>query len=85
MCCVARKTIKSFGHGHDNLSTYGIGKDKSVEDWRILGRRSCIKGLVEQLAMVIQFGEAQCLASDAAAAFCLYRRYAQRRNSNLQR
>ncbi|WP_225889320.1 DNA helicase RecQ [Halomicronema hongdechloris] len=27
-----------FDLGHDQLSTYGIGKDRSVDEWRLLGR-----------------------------------------------
>lgn len=25
-------------HGHERISTYGIGKDRSVDEWRLLGR-----------------------------------------------
>ena len=42
------KNQKILQYGHDNLSTYGIGKDKSVEDWRVLGRSLLHQGLVEQ-------------------------------------
>ena len=42
------KNHKILQYGHDNLSTYGIGKDKSVEDWRVLGRSLLHQGLVEQ-------------------------------------
>ncbi|QEI42316.1 ATP-dependent DNA helicase RecQ [Dolichospermum sp. UHCC 0315A] len=33
---------------HDQLSTYGIGKDKTVDEWRMLGRSLLHQGLVEQ-------------------------------------
>ncbi|WP_414526720.1 DNA helicase RecQ [Nodularia chucula] len=33
---------------HDKLSTYGIGKDKTVDEWRILGRSLLHQGLLEQ-------------------------------------
>lgn len=42
------KNQKIIQYGHHNLSTYGIGKDKSVEDWRMLGRSLLHQGLVEQ-------------------------------------
>ncbi|WP_413175678.1 DNA helicase RecQ [Anabaena azotica] len=35
---------------HDQLSTYGIGKDKTVDEWRILGRSLLHQGLLEQTA-----------------------------------
>ncbi|MBK1987133.1 DNA helicase RecQ [Sphaerospermopsis aphanizomenoides BCCUSP55] len=35
---------------HDQLSTYGIGKDKTVEEWRMLGRSLLHQGLLEQTA-----------------------------------
>ncbi|MDJ0708175.1 MAG: DNA helicase RecQ [Leptolyngbyaceae cyanobacterium MO_188.B28] len=34
--------------GHDQLSTYGIGKDKSIDEWRMLGRSLLHQGLVEE-------------------------------------
>jgi len=34
--------------GHDRLSTYGIGKDRSVEEWRLLGRSLIHQRLVEE-------------------------------------
>ena len=34
--------------GHDKLSTYGIGKDKNAEQWRMLGRSLLHQGLVEE-------------------------------------
>lgn len=42
------KKQKIEQYGHHQLSTYGIGKDKSVEDWRLLGRSLLHQGLVEQ-------------------------------------
>jgi ATP-dependent DNA helicase RecQ len=34
--------------GHDKLTTYGIGKDKSAEDWKLLGRSLLQQGLVDE-------------------------------------
>ncbi|MEM1309263.1 MAG: DNA helicase RecQ [Cyanobacteria bacterium P01_H01_bin.153] len=34
--------------GHDQLSTYGIGKDRSAEDWKLLGRSLLHQGLVDE-------------------------------------
>jgi ATP-dependent DNA helicase RecQ len=42
------KTQKIIQNGHDKLSTYGIGKDRSVDEWRMLGRSLVHKGLLEQ-------------------------------------
>lgn len=42
------KNQKILQNGHDKLSTYGIGKDKSVDDWRLLGRSLLHQGLVAQ-------------------------------------
>ncbi len=42
------KSQKILQYKHHELSTYGIGKDKSVEDWRMLGRSLLHQGLVEQ-------------------------------------
>jgi ATP-dependent DNA helicase RecQ len=33
---------------HDQLSTYGIGKDKSAEDWKLLGRTLLQQGLLNE-------------------------------------
>lgn len=33
---------------HDQLSTYGIGKDQSVEAWRVLGRSLLHQGLLDE-------------------------------------
>uniref|UniRef100_A0A832H5R7 DNA helicase RecQ n=1 Tax=Oscillatoriales cyanobacterium SpSt-402 TaxID=2282168 RepID=A0A832H5R7_9CYAN len=35
-------------NGHDKLSTYGIGKDRSADEWRMLGRSLIHQGLVEE-------------------------------------
>ncbi len=34
--------------GHDQLSTYGIGKDRTVEEWKLLGRSLLHQGLLEE-------------------------------------
>lgn len=33
---------------HDELSTYGIGKDRSAEEWKLLGRSLLHQGLVDE-------------------------------------
>lgn len=33
---------------HDQLSTYGIGKDRSIEEWKLLGRSLLHQGLVDE-------------------------------------
>jgi ATP-dependent DNA helicase RecQ len=50
MCYEVRKTQKITQNEHDKLSTYGIGKDKSVDEWRMLGRSLLHQGLLEQTA-----------------------------------
>ncbi|MFE1746045.1 DNA helicase RecQ [Coleofasciculus sp. H7-2] len=42
------KNQKIYQNGHQELSTYGIGTDKSVEDWKMLGRSLLHQGLVDQ-------------------------------------
>ena len=42
------KNQKIIQNEHDKLSTYGIGKDKSVDQWRMLGRSLLHQGLIEQ-------------------------------------
>jgi ATP-dependent DNA helicase RecQ len=42
------KNQKITQYEHDKLSTYGIGKDRSVDDWRMLGRSLLHQGLLEQ-------------------------------------
>jgi ATP-dependent DNA helicase RecQ len=38
------KKQKVIDQRHHQLSTYGIGKDRSVEEWRMLGRSYCTSG-----------------------------------------
>lgn len=42
------KTQKILQNKHDQLSTYGIGKDKTLDEWRMLGRSLLHQGLLEQ-------------------------------------
>lgn len=42
------KKEKVLQYGHHQLSTYGIGKDRSVEEWRLLGRSLLHQGLLQQ-------------------------------------
>ncbi|MBN3926876.1 DNA helicase RecQ [Nostoc sp. NMS4] len=42
------KKDKILQYEHDKLSTYGIGKDKTVDEWRMLGRSLLHQGLIEQ-------------------------------------
>ena len=42
------KKKKIEGYGHHLLSTYGIGKDKSAEEWKMLGRSLLHQGLVDE-------------------------------------
>ncbi|AKG22543.1 DNA helicase RecQ [Calothrix sp. 336/3] len=42
------KNQKVTQYEHDQLSTYGIGKDKTVDEWRMLGRSLLHQGLLEQ-------------------------------------
>jgi len=44
------KNQKIIVNKHDQLSTYGIGKDKTVDEWRMLGRSLLHQGLIEQTA-----------------------------------
>ncbi|MEB3178858.1 MAG: DNA helicase RecQ, partial [Nostocaceae cyanobacterium] len=39
---------KVLQNGHDKLSTYGIGKDKTLDEWRILARSLLHQGLLDQ-------------------------------------
>ncbi|HIK56189.1 MAG TPA: DNA helicase RecQ [Synechococcales cyanobacterium M55_K2018_004] len=39
---------KVLQHRHDELSTYGIGKDHSAEAWKILGRSLLHQGLLDE-------------------------------------
>ncbi|MHC0064424.1 DNA helicase RecQ [Nostoc sp. UIC 10890] len=42
------KKDKILQYEHDKLSTYGIGKDRTVDEWRMLGRSLLHQGLLEQ-------------------------------------
>jgi ATP-dependent DNA helicase RecQ len=42
------KNQKVLLNAHDRLSTYGIGKDKSVDQWRMLGRSLVHQGFVDE-------------------------------------
>lgn len=42
------KTEKIKQYQHDKLSTYGIGKEKSVDEWRMLARSLLHQGFLEQ-------------------------------------
>ena len=42
------KAMKIFRNGHDKLSTYGIGRDRTDEEWRLLARSLICQGLLEQ-------------------------------------
>jgi ATP-dependent DNA helicase RecQ len=42
------KNEKVLKYSHDQLSTYGIGKDRSVEDWRMLGRSLLHQRLIDE-------------------------------------
>ncbi|MBW4519107.1 MAG: DNA helicase RecQ [Scytolyngbya sp. HA4215-MV1] len=42
------KSERILKNGHDKLSTYGIGKDKTVDQWRMLGRSLIHQGLIDE-------------------------------------
>ncbi|WP_395649158.1 DNA helicase RecQ [Planktothrix agardhii] len=42
------KSKKILDRRHDQLSTYGIGKDKTAEEWKNLGRSLLRQGLLDQ-------------------------------------
>ena len=42
------KDKRILANHHDELSTYGIGKDHSTEEWRMLGRSLLHQGLVDE-------------------------------------
>ncbi|BAZ24897.1 ATP-dependent DNA helicase RecQ [Kalymmatonema gypsitolerans NIES-4073] len=44
------KSQKITQYEHDKLSTHGIGKDKTPDEWRMLGRSLLHQGLLEQTA-----------------------------------
>lgn len=37
-----------LSNGHEKLSTYGIGKDRTAEEWKMLGRSLIHQGLVDE-------------------------------------
>ncbi|KAM3091506.1 DNA helicase RecQ [Phormidesmis sp. 146-35] len=42
------KEKRILSNGHDHLSTYGIGKDRTAEDWKMLGRSLIHQGLIDE-------------------------------------
>ncbi len=44
------KDKRILANQHDQLSTYGIGKDHSIDEWRSLGRSLLHQGLVDETA-----------------------------------
>ena len=42
------KKKKILQHQHDRLSTYGIGRDRSAEDWKFLARSLLHQGLMDE-------------------------------------
>jgi ATP-dependent DNA helicase RecQ len=42
------KSDRVLKNGHDTLTTYGIGKDRTVDEWRMLGRSLIHQGLVDE-------------------------------------
>lgn len=42
------KSQRILQNGHDRLSTYGIGKDRSADEWKMLGRSLIHQGLVDE-------------------------------------
>ncbi len=42
------KNQKVLQYEHDKLSTYGIGKDKTADEWKLLGRSLLHQGLVDE-------------------------------------
>jgi ATP-dependent DNA helicase RecQ len=42
------KADKILKNGHDTLTTYGIGKDRTLDEWRMLGRSLLHQGLVDE-------------------------------------
>ncbi len=43
---VNKKKIEK--HGHHLLSTYGIGKDRTIDEWKLLGRSLLYQGLLDE-------------------------------------
>jgi ATP-dependent DNA helicase RecQ len=42
------KSERVISRGHDSLSVYGIGKQRSIEDWRTLARALLHQGLIDE-------------------------------------
>jgi ATP-dependent DNA helicase RecQ len=42
------KSKKIENYGHHLLSTYGIGRDRTVDEWRLLGRSLLYQGLLDE-------------------------------------
>jgi ATP-dependent DNA helicase RecQ len=42
------KSERVLSRGHESLSVYGIGKQRSIEDWRTLARALLHQGLIEE-------------------------------------
>jgi ATP-dependent DNA helicase RecQ len=42
------KSDRVLKNGHDTLSTYGIGKELSLDEWRVLGRSLLHQGLMDE-------------------------------------
>lgn len=42
------KDKRILQNGHDQLSTYGIGRDRTADEWRLLGRSLLHQGLVDE-------------------------------------
>jgi len=42
------KSEKVLQYSHDQLSTYGIGKDKTADEWKILGRSLLHQGFLDE-------------------------------------
>lgn len=42
------KAKKILKYGHDKLSTYGIGKERTADEWKLLGRSLLHQGLVDE-------------------------------------
>ncbi len=42
------KADKILKNGHDTLTTYGIGKDRTLDEWRMLGRSLLHQGLIDE-------------------------------------
>ena len=72
--------------GHDQLSTYGIGKDKSIDEWRMLGRSLLHQGLVEETTdgypvLKLNAGSWQVLKQQLAVNVAISRRLKEQSSS----